>query len=175
MRPKNGLLLRINFGLATGNRFYGRLVDGTLRNPRRMFAAFGLILVGIWVMNELVPQSFMPREDQGYFTVELELPEGATIERTRAVTERAIAFLQADPDVDHVLNVTGSSPRVGSNQARSQLTVILKPWDERNSEGISAVMERTRSELSRYPESKVYLSTPAVIPGLGSSDRKSVV
>ncbi len=168
-RPKNRLFRSINFGLATGNRFYGRLVDGTLRNPRRMFAAFGLILVGIWVMNELVPQSFMPREDQGYFTVELELPEGATIERTRAVTERAIAFLQADPDVDHVLNVTGSSPRVGSNQARSQLTVILKPWDERNSEGISAVMERTRSELSRYPESKVYLSTPAVIPGLGSS------
>ena len=168
-RPKNRLFRSINFGLATGNRFYGRLVDRTLRNPRRMFAAFGLILVGIWVMNELVPQSFMPREDQGYFTVELELPEGATIERTRAVTERAIAFLQADPDVDHVLNVTGSSPRVGSNQARSQLTVILKPWDERNSEGISAVMERTRSELSRYPESKVYLSTPAVIPGLGSS------
>ena len=168
-RPKNRLFRSINFGLATGNRFYGRLVDGTLRNPRRMFAAFGLILVGIWVMNELVPQSFMPREDQGYFTVELELPEGATIERTRAVTERAIAFLQADPDVDHVLNVTGSSPRVGSNQARSQLTVILKPWDERNSEGISAVMERSRSELSRYPESKVYLSTPAVIPGLGSS------
>ena len=139
-RPKNRLFRSINFGLATGNRFYGRLVDGTLRNPRRMFAAFGLILVGIWVMNELVPQSFMPREDQGYFTVELELPEGATIERTRAVTERAIAFLQADPDVDHVLNVTGSSPRVGSNQARSQLTVILKPWDERNSEGISAVI-----------------------------------
>ena len=120
-------------------------------------------------MNMVVPQSFMPKEDQGYFTVELELPEGATIERTRKVTERAMAFLQSDPAVEHVLNVTGSSPRVGSNQARSQLTVILKPWGERTSDDISDVMERVRQELARYPESKVYLSTPAVIPGLGNS------
>ena len=39
----------------------------------------------------------MPQEDQGYFTVELELPEGATIERTRTVTDRAMAFLMQDP------------------------------------------------------------------------------
>ena len=55
------------------------------------------------------------------------------------------------------------------NQARSLLTVILKPWNERQSERIDEVMNRVRTELSRYPESKVYLSTPAVIPGLGSS------
>ena len=166
---KNRVFRAINYALATGNRFYGRLVAQTIRSSRRMFAVFGVALVGIWLLNEFVPKSFMPKEDQGYFTVELELPEGATIERTRAVTERAIAFLQADPDVGHVLNVTGSSPRVGSNQARSQLTVILKPWDERSTDGIAAVMERARREFSRYPESKVYLSTPAIIPGLGSS------
>ena len=57
-------------------------------------------------MNKLVPESFMPQEDQGYFTVELELPEGATIERTRTVTDRAMAFLMQDPDVEYVLNVT---------------------------------------------------------------------
>ena len=73
------------------------------------------------------------------------------------------------PDVEHVLNVTGSSPRLGSNQARSQLTVILKPWGDRTSEGIDVLMEEVRDELSRYPESKVYLSSPAVIPGLGTS------
>ncbi|MDE6165524.1 MAG: efflux RND transporter permease subunit, partial [Muribaculaceae bacterium] len=144
-------------------------VRKTLRHSRAMFLAFGLILIGIWALNKLVPGSFMPKEDQGYFTVELELPEGSTIERTRIVTERAMAFLKSDPSVEHVLNVTGSSPRVGSNQARSQLTVILKPWDERSSDNISDIMERTRNELSRYPESKVYLSTPAIIPGLGTS------
>ena len=166
---KNFLFRAINRGLADGNRFYCRQVRKTLRHSRAMFLAFGLILIGIWALNKLVPGSFMPKEDQGYFTVELELPEGSTIERTRTVTERAMAFLKSDPSVEHVLNVTGSSPRVGSNQARSQLTVILKPWDERSSDNISDIMERTRNELSRYPESKVYLSTPAIIPGLGTS------
>ena len=166
---KNRFFRRINLGLATGNKFYGRMIQGALKHSRRMFAAFGIVLIGIWLMNRLVPQSFMPQEDQGYFTVELELPEGATIERTREVTDRAMEFLMNDPDVEYVLNVTGSSPRVGTNQARSQLTVILKPWGERDSEGLSDVMQRVRAEMSRYPESKVYLSTPAVIPGLGNS------
>ena len=166
---KDRFFRRINLTLATGNKFYGRMIQGALKHSRRMFAAFGIVLIGIWLMNRLVPQSFMPQEDQGYFTVELELPEGATIERTREVTDRAMKFLMADPDVEYVLNVTGSSPRVGTNQARSQLTVILKPWGDRDSEGLSSVMQRVRTELSRYPESKVYLSTPAVIPGLGNS------
>ena len=166
---KNRFFRRINLSLATGNKFYGRMIQGALKHSRRMFAAFGIVLIGIWLMNRLVPQSFMPQEDQGYFPVELELPEGATIERTREVTDRAMKFLMADPDVEYVLNVTGSSPRVGTNQARSQLTVILKPWGDRDSEGLSSVMQRVRTEFSRYPESKVYLSTPAVIPGLGNS------
>ena len=58
---------------------------------------------------------------------------------------------------------------MGTNQARSQLTVILKPWGDRDSDGLSEVMQRVRAEMSRYPESRVYLSRPAVIPGLGNS------
>ena len=166
---KNKIFRYINYFLARGNRFYGQSIVRALSHSRRMFAAFGIVLIGIWLMNRLVPQSFMPQEDQGYFTVELELPEGATIERTREVTDRAMAYLMKDPDIEHVLNVTGSSPRVGSNQAHSQLTVILKPWDERETQEISEGMNRVREEFSRYPESKVYLSTPPVIPGLGQS------
>lgn len=160
----------INLWLNKGNKIYGRNVLQSIRHPKRMFAIFGLALVFIYVMNSLMPTSFMSQEDQGYFTVELELPEGATIERTREITERAMAYLLNDPDVEFVLNVTGSSPRVGANQAHTQLTVILKPWDERSSEGgISKVKERIQKEFERYPESKVYIFTPSIIPGLGTS------
>ncbi|MDE6310506.1 MAG: efflux RND transporter permease subunit [Muribaculaceae bacterium] len=168
-KPKPRFFRLINYWLRRGNEFYCRMVGRTFRNPRRMIAAFGLVLVGIWVFNSIMPQSFMTAEDQGYFTVELELPEGATIERTRAVTDRAIAFLENDPDVEYVLNVTGSSPRVGTNQAHALLTVILKPWEERGNGSLAAVRERLRTELSAYPESNVYLFSPAIIPGLGTS------
>ena len=166
---KNRVFRYINLFLMRGNLLYGRTIVRALSRSRRVFAAFGIALIGIWVMNRLVPQSFMPQEDQGYFTIELELPEGATIERTRKVTDRAMRFLMKDPDVEYVLNVTGSSPRVGTNQSRSQLTVILKPWEERKTDDITLIMQRVRDELERYPESKVYLSTPPVIPGLGQS------
>ena len=168
-KKKNKLFRYINLWLARGNRLYEKLIRKGLKHARRVVAAFGISLIAIWLLNEIVPQSFMPQEDQGYFTVELELPEGATLERTRHVTERAMNYLMSREDVEYVLNVTGSSPRVGTNQSRSQLTVILKPWEDRKSSNLRDIMEEIREELKKYPESKVYLSTPPVIPGLGSS------
>lgn len=168
-KKKNKLFRYINLWLARGNRLYEKLIRKGLKHARRVVAAFGISLIAIWVLNEIVPQSFMPQEDQGYFTVELELPEGATLERTRHVTERAMNYLMSREYVEYVLNVTGSSPRVGTNQSRSQLTVILKPWEDRKSSNLRDIMEDIREELKKYPESKVYLSTPPVIPGLGSS------
>ena len=80
----------INRWLATGNRKYVGIIGKAITNPRRILAGFGMVLVFIFVLNRVVPGSFMPEEDQGYFKVELELPEGATLERTRLVTDRVI-------------------------------------------------------------------------------------
>lgn len=159
----------INYNILRGNRFYSRAIRAALAKPRRMWIGFGMALVVIYVANMLVPTSFMSPEDQGYFTVELELPEGSTIERTRTVTDRAIEFLRADKDVEYVQNVTGSSPRTGTNQAHSTLTVILKPSGERGSNSLAELRERVSAELSEYPEAQVYFFTPAIIPGLGTS------
>ena len=168
-KKKAKIFRLINIWLGRGNKFYCRTIMRAIGHPKRMIAAFGLALVAIYVMNELTPQSFMSQEDQGYFTVELELPEGATIERSREVTERAMEYLMADPDVEYVLNVTGSSPRVGTNPAHASLTVILKPWDERVTDNIAEIRSRVHDELAKYPESNVYVFSPAIIPGLGTS------
>ena len=173
LKPSSGkrnIVFRyINYWLRIGNHKYVDVIRRVIRHPRRVMSAFGFVLIAILILHRIIPSSFLPSEDQGYFTVELELPEGATLERTRVVTERAIDYLSTLPEVEYVQNVTGSSPRVGSNQGRSTLTVILKPWKERDNTTIDQVMERVRAELAEYPESKVYLSTPPVIPGLGSS------
>ena len=168
-RRKPKFFRLINYWLARGTRFYCKMTGRAVARPRRMLTAFGLSLVFIYVANMLAPSSFMSPEDQGYFTVELELPEGATIERTRAVTDRALAFLQAQPEVDYVLNVTGSSPRTGTNQAHSTLTVILKPSGERGENSLAELRDRARAEFDTYPEARAYFFTPAIIPGLGTS------
>ena len=168
-KPKNRVFNWINKWLGIGNNQYVKYIKRVIKNPRRVMVGFGMVLIFIYVFHRLVPTSFLPVEDQGYFTVELELPETATLERTRKVTERAIDFIMKDPAVEYVQNVTGSSPRVGTSQARSQLTVILKEWKERDNTTIDEVMDRVQKELETYPESKVFLSTPPVIPGLGTA------
>ena len=174
-KKKNIVFRKINDALAKGNTFYGRMIHASLHHGRRMFAFFGIAIIGIWALGKIVPTSFIPKEDQGYFTVELELPVGATLERTREVTDRAMAFLLRQHDIQYVLNVTGSSPRLGTNQGNSYMTVIMKPWDERKETDIEKTMQLIRDSLSVYPESKVYISTPAVIPGLGTTGGFSMV
>lgn len=159
----------INVWLGRGNRLYARAIHSALLNPRRMALGFGLGVIAIAGLHNVLPGSFMTEEDQGYFTLELELPEGATIERTRRVTERAMGLLLANPNVEHVLNVTGSSPRLGTNQAHAALTVILKPYGDRPDADARKIRADIKRALDRFPESKVYVFTPAIIPGLGES------
>ena len=153
-KKKNRFFRLINHWIDAGNHKYVGLIKVALKNPRRIMAAFGMVIVLIFVLYKLIPTSFLPSEDQGYFTVELELPEGTTLERTRVVTERAIDYLMTLDAVEYVQNVTGTSPRVGTNQARSQLTVILKNWTERGEAPIDKVMEDVRNEFKKYPATK---------------------
>ena len=168
-KKKNIVFRRINEWLAIGNHKYVGLIKHIVKHPRRVLSTFGMVLIAILLIHRIIPTSFLPIEDQGYFKIELELPEGATLERTRIVTERAVEYLMKNPAVEYVQSVAGSSPRVGTSQARSELTVILKPWEERDSQTISNIMAQVKKDMSQYPECKVYLSTPPVIPGLGSS------
>lgn len=168
-KPKNRVFRAINRWVDFGNGKYLGGIKRIIKHPRRVGVGFCMVLIAIFVLYRLIPTSFLPTEDQGYFTVELEMPEGTTLERTRAVTNRAIAFLMEDPAVEYVQNVTGTSPRVGTSQARAQLTVILKEWKERDDTDIDAIMANVSRELTEYPECKFYISTPPVIPGLGTS------
>ena len=174
LKPKNNsnpniVFRSINKMLSNGEERYGNIISRLVRNPRRVLLWFGIILISIFSLHKMIPSSFLPVEDQGYFTVELELPENATLERSRVVADRAVDYLMALDEVDYVQSVVGSSPRTGTSQSATSLTVILKPWKDRDNTTIQEVMDKVRKEFSRYPEAKVYLSLPPVIPGLGSS------
>jgi hydrophobe/amphiphile efflux-1 (HAE1) family protein len=172
LRPKKGkknfVFRKINIWLNRGNKFYSAILVKSIQNSRRVLAGFGMVLVLVFVLNKYIPTGFLPQEDQGYFTVELAMPEGTAIERMRAVAEKAIAYIDNIEDVDYVQNVVGSSPRVGSNQGRTALTVILKPWDERKS-SLEDIMKQIQDEFYHYPEISVYTSRPPAVPGLGSA------
>lgn len=150
---------KINIWLAKGNKWYTKILSKAINTPRRVLAGFGMILVFIFILSRFIPTSFIPQEDQGFFTVELEMPEGTTIERMRTVANKAIAYIDKHEAVDHVQNVTGSSPRVGTNQGRTTLTVILKPWKKR-SMTVDEVIKDVQTEFYNYPEIRAFASRP---------------
>ncbi|TNJ41255.1 multidrug efflux RND transporter permease subunit [Tamlana fucoidanivorans] len=168
---KNKVFKAINRWLDFGQNYYLNKINVLIQKRKRTFIAFGLVCIAIFVLFKSIPSSFIPEEDQGQFTVELELPEGATLQRTAEVTERAVDFILQNPNVQNVQNVTGSSPRVGASQGRATLTVMLKDWSERDGDDgtVDAIMQEINEEFYYYPEVRFYLSKPAVIPGLGSS------
>lgn len=166
---KNIVFRKINEGLTNGTNKFMTLIQYLLAHKKKVLIVYACLIGLVIIVEKLMPSSFLPIEDQGYFKVELELPEGATLERTRLVSEKAVKDISLNPAVEYVQCVVGSSTQVGSSQSRSELTVILKPWEERDSESIDDIMAQVKKDLSDYPECKVYLSRPPVIPGLGTS------
>ncbi len=161
---KNFVFRTINRWLAKGNDAFVGAVGATVAARRKVLIGFAAMIGAILLINYLMPSSFLPSEDQGYFKVSLDLPDGATLERTRTVTERAVSYLMDNPAVEYVQSVDG-----GSTQSHSELTVILKPWEERDGQTIEEIMTQVRTDMAEYPECTVLLSKPPVIPGLGSA------
>ena len=68
-KKKAFIFRKINLWLAKGNKKYTKLLRISIANPRRILAGFGMVLVAIFVLNRMLPTSFIPEEDQGFFTV----------------------------------------------------------------------------------------------------------
>lgn len=169
-KKSNLVFRKINSWLETGNNKYVGLLNGAIKRPKRMIAAFGMILIFIFLLGRAIPTSFIPEEDQGFFVVEIELNEGATLERTRLITNQVVDYFNNHPAVDYVQHIAGRSPRIGTHQARAELTVTLKPWGEREKEnGVQNVIDEAQKVLYEIPEARFFFNKPPVIPGLGTS------
>ena len=122
----------------------------------------------IW---QRVPSTFLPVEDQGYFFVVVQLPDGASLERTDAVAKQVRDILQATPGIDIVGSISGLNFLTSAAQSNSAVEfAILKPWDERGPEqNASAIVAGVRGKLLAIPEAIALSFDPPSIPGLGAT------
>ena len=131
-----------------------------------------LIIAGIFGLMHLSQSSFIPDEDQGVFMVDIQLPEGASRERTQAVTQRLAKMAKEEPGVSHVMNISGVSMIGGAGENVSFMVVILKPWNERSDKTLLStnILNKFRAEIAKTtPEAEVNLFEMPAIMGLGNS------
>ena len=151
---------------------YGRSVAGIVRK----LAICGILYLGLLALTgygfKITPVGFVPQQDQGYLIVACQLPDAASLERTQAVTAKALALIRETPGVDTSLVINGFSMLSGSNQSNvGSIIVILDGFEERKGAGLSAdaILQNLRAKFNQIPEALVFAFGPPPIQGVGTT------
>ena len=174
--PSGGLLRRF---FEWFNRVFERATEGYVRWSAVLVQKTVVVVVllavfcvaGFFFANR-IPSSFLPDEDQGYAYVNVQLPSGASLERTTAVTADVEKILLNTAGVEHVSCFVGFSllsfVRTSYN---STFFVTFKPWGERRTrdEQFQSLKVHLNQQLSKLPAAVAFGFSPPAIPGVGTS------
>ncbi|ECJ4226156.1 efflux RND transporter permease subunit [Salmonella enterica subsp. enterica] len=146
---------------------YTNSVSGIVRNTDRYLIIYLLIVVGMAVLFLRLPTSFLPEEDQGVFLTMIQLPSGATQERTQKVLDQVTHYYlnNEKANVESVFTVNGFSFS-GQGQNSGMAFVSLKSWEERNGEenSVEAVIARATRAFSQIRDGLVFpFNMPAIV------------
>ena len=160
-----------NAGFERLQHAYAALVRWLISWRWAMLALFAGAAASAFVLWRDSPSTFLPVEDQGYFFVVIQLPDGASLERTDAAAQKVRDVLQATPGVDIVGSISGLNFLTNAAQSNSAVEfAILKPWDERPPEQTaSRIVAEVRPKLLAIPEAIALSFDPPSIPGLGAT------
>jgi HAE1 family hydrophobic/amphiphilic exporter-1 len=175
---------------ATQRGFFGRIGDRFNLGFNR--ATDGYVSVNRWLVRKLaiplilllgvaglalffgrkLPAGFVPDEDQGYAIIGVQLPDGASLQRTKAVYEKVSAIIEKTPGIRTYNGVAGFSffTRTAASYTGTGF-IGLKPWDERKSDELTTkgILQRLNRAFAGIPEARVFAVAPPAIPGISSA------
>jgi hydrophobe/amphiphile efflux-1 (HAE1) family protein len=160
------------------NRFFHRVTDGyagavqgVLGRPSAFVAAFAVVVVLAVFLQRRTATAFIPTEDKGYFAVAVQLPDGASLQRTTRVVERVEGFLKQETAVRNVVALAGLDILSRSNQPNgATIFVNVAPWEERGpAESVDAITQRINGRLFGMKDAVGFAFNLPEIPGLGAT------
>ncbi len=177
LKPKTGesrffIYRWFNKGFETVRSRYNGLVGRMLRRPALALAIFALICGAAFWGFMRWPTSYVPEEDMGYFLTSVQLPTGASLNRTDSVMKHMSEQLRTLPQVKDVISVAGQSFLSGGASSNlGSMFVVLKPWKERKGadNSVEAVIAKADEIGASEQEAIVFSINPPAIPGLGMS------
>jgi multidrug efflux pump len=167
---KTGFFGWFNRGFSRTAKSYESMVARILKRAARYLIIYVAIIGAVAVVYLRLPTSFLPNEDQGNLLVNVQLPPGATYERTLSVMETVEGFMLKQPEVESMVGVLGFSFS-GQGQNAALAFVTLKDWKERDGEqhSASAVAGRAFGALMGVRDAFIYPLSPPPIPELGTA------
>jgi multidrug efflux pump len=150
---------------------YGWVVGKTLRLSTGMLVLYGGLLLLTWWAFQRAPTGFIPQQDQGRLIVNVQLPDAASLERTREAVAQIDQIARKDPGVAHTVAISGMSFLLQASSPNfASMFIVLKPFDERKDYELSdtAIMNRLRQKWAeQVRDAKVTVYGAAPVPGLG--------
>jgi HAE1 family hydrophobic/amphiphilic exporter-1/multidrug efflux pump len=179
LRPRKEMRGPVGAFLRGFNKIFDKTTNGYLSVVRvtlRRMAIAGVALAAVYVgasrLGKVLPTSFVPDEDLGYYFAVFQLPEGASMERTDILTRKAEEDVRKIKGVKEVLNMGGLNLMTNTYTSNyASLIVILKPWEEREDEDqhLAAILNNTRRAFGAYPEARAIVFSPPTLPGMGNA------
>ena len=158
---------------------FQRLTNGYVGGVARLIQGwpialllYGAVIAGILIMFRVLPGSFVPDEDQGYFFIVIETPDTASQSYVGALIEKVEKILASEPAVQDVAVVNGYSLIDGSQRNNAAVVFpAMKPFDERTdpSQLSFSVLPRLNAQFAQLKEGFVFAINPPSIPGLGTT------
>ncbi len=167
-RRKAGFFRVVDRGINGTRTGYRRMLPWGLRRPWLIFAGLVALLAITGFAFTHTQTGFIPDEDQGYFIVFGQAPEGVSIDYTRKIQDKLEAILRQQPEVQAMFDAGGFS-FVGSASNKITMFVQLKPWSERHGprHSLNAVVQRVNYAFFMQPGVQAFALNPPSIPGLG--------
>src|SRR5512140_1222946 len=150
---------------------YGNIVGGLARKATRSMLLLVVVVAGIWLLGKFVPGGFIPDEDKGFLFVAVELPEGASLQRTDEILKEVEGVVCSTPGVRSAVGVAGMNILNSLSFPNAALMFVgLEPWEERKKPELQAAAlarEWTR-KFAAIPGARAFAFGPPPLPGYGN-------
>jgi HAE1 family hydrophobic/amphiphilic exporter-1 len=169
-RPPTGLLFRtINQAISATRYGYHMLIPRLIRWRWGIVALFAVALLATGFLFIKTPTAFTPDEDQGYFIVNVQSPQGVPLSYTERVTHRVEQILRKFPEIVDYFTVDGYGFN-GNGSSNAIMFVLLKPWAERKAvqSSLNSILIRLYPQILPIPDAQVLAFNPPAIQGVGS-------
>ncbi|MCF6357177.1 MAG: efflux RND transporter permease subunit [Draconibacterium sp.] len=174
--PLGWFFKKFNKGMDKTTESYMSFTNIVSRKLKRSVIFIVILTVGAALFGKLVPEGFIPEEDMGYFFVNYQLPDAASLQRSDAVAEQIEDILLANPDVENITNATGYSILSGAMSSNQGFAFAsLKHWDERDKTAKEIIADINKQLFVKIKGAQAFAFGPPAIPGLGNGSGFSIM
>ena len=168
--PQIGFFGWFNRTFERGAQKYQAIVGKILQRSGRSLMVYVLVVAAMAVGYAKLPTSFLPDEDQGILMAQMQLPVGATDDRTQAVLKQFESYILQQPEVEAMISISGMGMG-GNSQNSARAFIRLKDWSERTGAGqdSASIAQRATQALSSIGDADVFVMQPPAVRGLGQS------